>query len=156
MSTPFKLLSEKTANKMVMDLKNGTSIFQMPNNSMNSALPFNIESGNRYPGSSALVLLMEKRDDPRWATFNQANRNHTAVLKGATGTFINFMTQYEYQKVFKDGEPVLKEMASSARKRSGSNSLKKWRPKFLTASNCVSWRNGKKSRCCFPPQNARS
>jgi antirestriction protein ArdC len=109
MSTPFKPLSEKTANKMVMDLKNGTSIFQMPNNSINSALPFNIESGNRYPGSSALVLLMQKRDDPRWATFNQANRNHTAVLKGATGTFINFMTQYEYQKVFKDGEPVLKE-----------------------------------------------
>lgn len=109
MSTPFKPLSEKAANKMVMDLKNGTSIFQMPNNSMNSALPFNIESGNRYPGSSALVLLMEKRDDPRWATFNQANRNHTAVLKGATGTFINFMSQYEFQKVFKDGEPVLKE-----------------------------------------------
>jgi len=109
MTTPFKPLSEKTANKMVMDLKNGTSIFQMPNNSKNSALPFNIESGNRYPGSSALVLLMEKRDDPRWATFNQANRNHTAVLKGATGNFINFMTQYEFQKVFKDGEPVLKE-----------------------------------------------
>lgn len=109
MSTTYRPLPEQAANKMITDLKNGTSIFQMPNNSPNSALPFNIETGNRYPGPSALALLMQKRDDPRWATFNQANRNHTAVNKGATGTFINFMSQYEFQKVFKDGEPVLKE-----------------------------------------------
>jgi antirestriction protein ArdC len=73
-------------------------------------LPFNIESGHRYAGPSALVLLMQKRDDPRWATSNQANRNHTAVVKGATGTLINFMSSYEYQKVVDEkGEPVLKD-----------------------------------------------
>src|ERR1700749_123419 len=110
MSTPFKPLSEQITNKMIADLKAGTSIFQQPNNSMNSALPFNIESGHRYAGPSALILLMQKRDDPRWATSKQANRNHTAVLKGATGTWINFLTNYEYQKVFDEkGEPVLKE-----------------------------------------------
>nr|WP_294791036.1 zincin-like metallopeptidase domain-containing protein [uncultured Mucilaginibacter sp.] len=110
MSTPFKPLSEQIAGKMIADLKAGTSIFQRPNNSMNSALPFNIESGHRYAGTSALVLLMQKRDDPRWATSNQANRNHTAVVKGATGTLINFMSSYEYQKVVDErGEPVLKE-----------------------------------------------
>jgi antirestriction protein ArdC len=110
MSTPFKPLSEQIAGKMIADLKAGTSIFQRPNNSMNSALPFNIESGHRYAGPSALVLLMQKRDDPRWATSNQANRNHTAVFKGATGTLINFMSSYEFQKVVDEhGEPVLKE-----------------------------------------------
>ena len=110
MNTPFKPLSEQIAGKMIADLKAGTSIFQRPNNSMNSALPFNIESGHRYAGSSALVLLMQKRDDPRWATSNQANRNHTAVVKGATGTLINFMSSYEYQKVVDEkGEPVLKD-----------------------------------------------
>ena len=110
MSTPFKPLSEQIASKMIADLKAGTSIFQRPNNSMNSALPFNIESGHRYAGPSALVLLMQKRDDPRWATSNQANRNHTAVVKGATGTLINFMSSYEYQKVVDgEGQPVLKE-----------------------------------------------
>jgi antirestriction protein ArdC len=108
MSTPYKPLSEQIANKMILDLKNNTSIFQRPDNNKDSAMPFNLESGNRYPGPSALVLLMQKRDDPRWGTFEQANRNHTAVLKGATGTFINFMSQYDYQKVFKDGEAVLK------------------------------------------------
>jgi len=110
MSTPFKPLSEQIAGKMIADLKAGTSIFQRPNNSMNSALPFNIESGHRYAGPSALVLLMQKRDDPRWATSNQANRNHTAVVKGSKGTLINFMSSYEYQKVVDEkGEPVLKD-----------------------------------------------
>ena len=109
MSNQVKPLAEQVAAKMITDLKTGNSVFRQPNNSLNSALPFNIETGNRYPGSSALVLLMQKRDDPRWGSFNQANRNHTAVLKGASGTFINFMSQYEFQKVFKDGEPVLKE-----------------------------------------------
>jgi antirestriction protein ArdC len=110
MSTPFKPLSDQIAGKMIADIKAGTSIFQRPNNSINSALPFNIESGHRYAGPSALVLLMQKRDDPRWGTSNQANRNHTAVIKGATGTLINFMSSFEYQKVVdENGEPVLKE-----------------------------------------------
>lgn len=109
MST-YKPLSEQIAGRMIMDIKNGTSVFQRPNNSLNSALPFNIESGHKYAGPSALILLMAKRDDPRWGTSNQANRNHTAVNKGATGTLINFMTQFEYQKVVDEkGEPVLKE-----------------------------------------------
>lgn len=110
MSTPFKPLSEQITGKMIADLKAGTSIFQRPNNSLNSALPFNIESGHRYAGPSALILLMQKRDDPRWGTSNQANRNHTAVVKGSTGTLIQFMSNYEYQKlVDNEGQPVLKE-----------------------------------------------
>lgn len=110
MSTPFKPLSEQITGKMIADLKAGTSIFQRPNNSLNSALPFNLESGHRYAGPSALILLMQKRDDPRWGTSNQANRNHTAVVKGATGTLIQFMSNYEYQKMTDEhGQPVLKE-----------------------------------------------
>jgi antirestriction protein ArdC len=110
MSTPFKPLSEQITGKMIADLKAGTSIFQRPNNSLNSALPFNIESGHRYAGPSALILLMQKRDDPRWGTSNQANRNHTAVVKGSTGSLIQFMSNYEYQKMVDgEGQPVLKE-----------------------------------------------
>jgi antirestriction protein ArdC len=110
MSTPFKPLSEQITGKMIADLKAGTSIFQRPNNSLNSALPFNIESGHRYAGPSALILLMQKRDDPRWGTSNQANRNHTAVVKGATGSLIQFMSNYEFQKMVDgEGQPVLKE-----------------------------------------------
>jgi len=108
MST-YKPLFEHLASKMIAELKSNTSIFQRPDNNNQSAMPFNLASGNRYPGSSALTLLMQKRDDPRWATFEQANRNRTAVNKNTTGTFINFKTQYEYQQVFKDGEAVLKQ-----------------------------------------------
>jgi len=107
--SPYKPLSERTAAKMATELKTGLSILQRPDNNPNAAMPFNIETGNRYPGASALVLLMQKKDDPRWASFQQANRNHTAVTKNATGTWITFKTQHEYQPAMKDGEPVLKE-----------------------------------------------
>lgn len=129
MSTPFKPLSEQISNKMIADLKAGTSIFQRPNNSLNSTLPFNIESGHRYAGPSSLVLLMQKRDDPRWGTSNQANRNHTAVLKGATGTWINFMSSYEYQKMVDEhGQPVLKENGKQRTER-----IKLAEPKLVEA-----------------------
>ena len=106
----YKPLFEVAAGKMATELKTGNSIFQRPNNSMNSALPFNLESGARYTGPSALVLLMQKRDDPRWATSNQANRNHTAVLKGATGTLISFFSQYALRKAVDDkGQEILKD-----------------------------------------------
>src|ERR1700733_4715795 len=110
MSNNFKPLSEKVSEKMAADLKRGISIFQKPDNSMNSMLPFNIESGNRYTGPAALTLLMQRRDDPRWATFNQANRNHTAVKPEMTGTFISFPSSYAIRKVFdENGQPVKRE-----------------------------------------------
>ncbi|BAU55642.1 zincin-like metallopeptidase domain-containing protein [Mucilaginibacter gotjawali] len=112
MSNNFKSLNEKVSEKMISDLKRGISVFQKPDNSPNSMLPFNIESGNRYTGAAALTLLMQRRDDPRWATFNQANRNRTAVLAGSTGTFINFHSNYAIKIVFENGQPVLRENGS--------------------------------------------
>ena len=113
MSNNFKPLSEKVSEKMSADLKRGISIFQKPDNSMNSAMPFNIESGNRYSGAAALTLLMQRRDDPRWATFNQANRNRTAVLPEMTGTFINFYSSNAIRKMVDEkGEPLRRENGS--------------------------------------------
>lgn len=106
---PYKPLSERMAAIMATELKKGISVLQQPNNTPNAALPFNILSGNRYRGATALTLLMQKKDDPRWASFKDANLNHTAVNKNATGTWISFKTQYEYQPAMKDGEPVLKD-----------------------------------------------
>lgn len=113
MSNNFKTLSERISEKMAADLKRGISVFQKPDNSLNAAMPFNLESGNRYRGSTALTLIMERRDDPRWATFNQANRNRTAVLPEMTGTFINFYSSNAIRKmVDEDGKPVLRENGS--------------------------------------------
>lgn len=113
--TSYKPLSERVAAKMATDLKTGNSVLQRPNNGPNAAMPFNIESGNKYGGPSALVLLMQRRDDPRWATSNQANRNHTAVNKGATATWISFMSNYEIQKVFEGGQPVMRDDGKTQR-----------------------------------------
>src|ERR1700744_17405 len=107
--SPYKPLSERMAATMATELKKGVSVLQRPDNNPNAAMPFNIMTGNRYPGATALTLLMQKKDDPRWATFKQANLNHTAVNKNATGTWISFRTQYEYQAAMKDGEPVMKD-----------------------------------------------
>jgi len=113
MNNNFKTLEERVSEKMAADLKRGISVFQKPDNSMNSAMPFNIESGHRYTGAAALTLLMQRRDDPRWATFKQANRNHTAVLPEMTGTFINFYSSYAIKKMVDEkGEPVLRENGS--------------------------------------------
>jgi len=113
MSNNFKPLSEKVSEKMAADLKRGISIFQKPDNSPNSAMPFNLESGNRYSGAAALTLLMQRRDDPRWATFNQANRNRTAVLPEMTGTFINFYSSNAIRKMVDEkGEPLRRENGS--------------------------------------------
>src|ERR1700744_691101 len=118
MSTTFKTLPEKVSDKMSADLKRGISILQKPDNSMNSAMPFNIESGKNYTGATALTLLMERRDDPRWATFKQANRNRTAVLPEMTGTFINFYSSYAIKKMVDEkGEPVLRENGSQRTER---------------------------------------
>jgi len=109
MSNNFKSVNERVSEKMTADLKRGISVFQKPDNSMNSAMPFNLESGNHYSGAAALTLLMQRRDDPRWATFNQANRNRTAVLPEMTGTFISFPSSYAIRKMVDDkGEPVLR------------------------------------------------
>ena len=107
--SPYKPLSERMAATMATELKKGVSVLQRPENNPNAAMPFNIMTGNRYPGATALTLLMQKKDDPRWATFKQANLNHTAVNKNATGSWISFTTQYEYQAAMKDGQPVMKD-----------------------------------------------
>lgn len=113
MSNNFKSVNERVSEKMTADLKRGISVFQKPDNSMNSAMPFNLESGNHYSGAAALTLLMQRRDDPRWATFNQANRNRTAVLPEMTGTFISFPSSYAIRKMVDDkGEPILRDNGS--------------------------------------------
>jgi len=113
MSNNFKSVNERVSEKMTADLKRGISVFQKPDNSMNSAMPFNLESGNHYSGAAALTLLMQRRDDPRWATFNQANRNRTAVLPEMTGTFISFPSSYAIRKMVDDkGGPVLRDNGS--------------------------------------------
>jgi antirestriction protein ArdC len=113
MSNNFKPLAEQVSEKMIADLKAGKSIFHKPiseDGTSQFQQPFNPSTKNAYKGPTALVLLMQNRQDPRWMTLNQANYNRTPVLKGEKGTLTNFFKNSEFQPVKNErGEPELKE-----------------------------------------------
>lgn len=113
MPTNFKPLHEQIAEKLIAELKAGTSPFQKPWTDDNSAgyfTPLNPTTGKNYRGMNALWLAMQGHEDPRWMTLKQASFNHWTVEKGAKATLINFVKQTDIRPLLDDhGQPVLKE-----------------------------------------------
>lgn len=113
MPTNFKPLHEQIAEKLIAELKAGTSPFQKPWTNDNSAgyfTPLNPTTGKNYRGMNALWLAMQGHEDPRWMTLKQASFNHWTVEKGAKATLINFVKQTDIRPLLDDqGQPVLKE-----------------------------------------------
>jgi len=113
MPTNFKPLHEQIAEKLIAELKAGTSPFQKPWTDDNSAgyfTPLNPTTGKNYRGMNALWLAMQDREDPRWMTLKQASFNHWTVEKGSKATLINFVKQTDIRPVLDEkGQPVLKE-----------------------------------------------
>jgi antirestriction protein ArdC len=94
MSTTFKPLHEQIADKLIAQLKEGTSPFQKPwtdDASATFALPANPTTGKAYRGLNALWLQMQNHQDPRWMTLKQASFQDWTVEKGAKATLINFV-----------------------------------------------------------------
>ena len=58
-------------------------------------MPHNPISGTRYKGNNAIWLAMQGRSDPRWMTYNQANRIDAQVMKGQKGTLVQYWKLYE-------------------------------------------------------------
>jgi antirestriction protein ArdC len=113
MPSNFKPLHEQIAEKLIAELKAGTSPFQKPwtnDNSSSYFTPLNPTTGKNYRGMNALWLAMQGRDDPRWMTLKQASFNHWTVEKGAKATLINFVKQTDIRPVLDEkGQPVIKE-----------------------------------------------
>lgn len=107
MSNNFKPLSEQVSNKLIAQLEEGTSVFQQGEKPLQ--MPFNPTTGQNYRGAAALVLLMSKRDDPRWMSLENANYNKTPINKGEKGTLISFYKTSEFKPVMENGEVVLKD-----------------------------------------------
>jgi antirestriction protein ArdC len=80
MNNDVKNISGYIAGRMIADFRAGKSIFERPASEkvLAAGLPFNLETGNKYKEPAALVLLMQNRDDPRWATMKQTNYNRTS------------------------------------------------------------------------------
>lgn len=94
MSKNFKPLHEQIANKLIAELKEGTSPFQKPWNDSDApafTIPVNPTTNKNYRGMNALWLSMQGHQDPRWMTLKQADYAGFTVEKGAKATLINFV-----------------------------------------------------------------
>jgi len=94
MSKNFKPLHEQIANKLIAELKEGTSPFQKPWNHSTApafTIPVNPTTNKNYRGMNALWLSMQGHEDPRWMTLKQADFAGYTVEKGAKATLINFV-----------------------------------------------------------------
>ncbi|ERM83036.1 hypothetical protein P872_06065 [Rhodonellum psychrophilum GCM71 = DSM 17998] len=113
MAAEQKKMHEIVAEKIIDQLKEGTAPWQLPWEKSTSAStkPYNAVTNQAYKGLNSLYLQMfTPFEDPRWATFKQAQSQGWQVEKGAKGMFINFVKTHEYYpKRDEKGRPVLDE-----------------------------------------------
>jgi putative DNA primase/helicase len=64
--------ARRLADKLIVQLKEGTAPWQKPWVEGQSFGPYNPTTGNRYRGVNVLALLGSDFSDPRWMTYKQA------------------------------------------------------------------------------------
>jgi len=102
MSKNFKPLHAQIADKLIADLKAGTSPLQKPikdNGESAFIQPVNPITGKNYRGMNALGLAMKGFSDPRWMTANQARFAGFLIEKGAKGSLIDFSKKSDIQAI---------------------------------------------------------
>lgn len=105
-------MHEIVADRIIEQLKEGTAPWQLPWEKSTAFLkPYNALTNQSYRGLNSLYLQMfSPFEDPRWATFKQAQSQGWQVEKGAKGMAINFVkTHNYYPKRDEKGQPVLDE-----------------------------------------------
>jgi antirestriction protein ArdC len=92
-------MHEIVADKIIEQLKEGTAPWQLPWEKSTTAFvkPYNAVTNQPYKGLNSLYLQMfTPFEDPRWATFKQAQSQGWQVEKGAKGMVINFVKTHDY------------------------------------------------------------
>ncbi|RZK79588.1 MAG: DUF1738 domain-containing protein, partial [Pedobacter sp.] len=111
MATETKKMYELVAEKIIEQLKQGIAPWQKPWNSAGTdySMPYNAVTSNPYKGLNALYLhLFSPYQDPRWATFKQAESEGWQVQKGAKGFMINFVKTHDLRtKLDENKRPVI-------------------------------------------------
>ncbi|NRF37536.1 ArdC family protein [Pedobacter foliorum] len=110
--TNFKPLHEQIAEKLIAELKAGTSVFQkawIDESNPGFVIPANPTTGKNYRGLNALWLGMQPFSDPRWLTMRQANLNQWQVQKGAKATLINFVQHTDRKPLLDEEGKALKD-----------------------------------------------
>src|ERR1017187_8517998 len=95
---------QEVTDSIVGMLERGVAPWQKPWEPGASSLgmPFNLTSERAYRGGNAIRLmatgLQRGYEDPRWLTFNQADKQGLQVLKGEKATQIEYF-EYPSRKV---------------------------------------------------------
>lgn len=102
MSKNFKALPIQLSDKLIAEIKEGSSLFQKPvkeNGLPAFVKPINPTTGKGYSAMNALALGMQRRDDPRWMSADAARYAGNWVKEGEKGTLIEFPKTSDIQAI---------------------------------------------------------
>jgi antirestriction protein ArdC len=113
MSKTFKALPIQLSDKLIGEIKEGNSLFQKPvkeNGLPAFVKPINPTTGKGYSAMNALILGMQRHDDPRWLSADAARYAGTWVKEGEKGTMIEFPKTSDIQAIrTADGQRIKNE-----------------------------------------------
>lgn len=113
MSKNFKALPIQLSDKLIAEIKAGNSLFQKPvkeNGLPAFVKPINPATGKGYSAMNALILGMQRHDDPRWMSAEAARFAGSWVKKDEKGTLIEFPKSSDIQAIrTAEGKPIKNE-----------------------------------------------
>ncbi len=98
----YKPMHTLLAEKLIAELKEGTSPFQRPvreNGQPSFITPVNPITGKGYSAMNALALSLKGYEDPRWLSADSARYAGFWVKAGERGTLITFPKTHDIQAV---------------------------------------------------------
>src|SRR5215831_8392612 len=96
----------RLADKLIAQLKDGTSPWQRPWADGQVFGPYNPTTGNRYRGVNIVALMATDFTDPRWMTYKQAQSHGWQVKRGEKSTQIqHWIWEEERVRLGENGQP---------------------------------------------------
>src|SRR5215831_11838673 len=96
----------RLADKLIAQLKDGTSPWQKPWADGQVFGPYNPTTGNRYRGVNIVALMATDFTDPRWMTYKQAQSHGWQVKRGEKSTQIqHWIWEEERVRLGENGQP---------------------------------------------------
>jgi antirestriction protein ArdC len=114
MSKNFKALPIQLSDRLIAEIREGNSLFQKPvkENGMPAFVtPVNPATGKGYSAMNALILGMQRHDDPRWMSADAARYAGSWVKKEEKGTLIEFPKTSDIQAIRTAGGERIKDEA---------------------------------------------
>ena len=122
--------ARRLADKLIAQLKDGTSPWQKPWIDGQVFGPYNPTTGNRYRGVNIVALMATDFTDPRWMTYKQAQSHGWQVKRGGKSTQIqHWIWEEERVRLGQNGQPELDSQGKAIKER-----VRLARPKVIGAA----------------------